>query len=261
MNLSEARDMLLSAYNDVGCYFHRLPMEDDDFIDGMAWNGILLGAARIAGDAELGVKAFRYLDILTRVGPTPFSARNFSDHCVDSAKWLPSPNINGLWYYAREQSMAGPFGVIFANQCGGSQVAIPETLVKMKAHALCVLGLVFGVLARQFPYFRQHLNTVFTAHLICKRKPAFTMLWATEENPYFSYIAGKKITVSYPDVYRTTSMEERVEENVVPLANAKPSAWIFRRDPFVRYILNGAPFGRAYVPIWQVVGEYLQQSL
>jgi hypothetical protein len=237
MNTAEARDLLVSSYDrDTGIYYHEIPKRDTDLIDGMA-----------------------YLSMLTKVGPTPLSARNYATKQVN-AKWLPS-SVDGFWYYPKEQAFAGPAGVIFANNQGGVQVDIPTSTTLRNAKLMVMGGFLFGIVAKWSESIRSSLNSMFTAHLILGKKLSSTMLWACDENPFFSYIAKKRCSVPYPPTSRYTTPEESVEKNIVPLANAEPSAWVFRRDPFKRYIPNGVPVDKQYTPIWQVVGDYLQSTL
>jgi hypothetical protein len=260
MITSEARDILISAYDkDTGIYYHEFPKRDTDFIDGMAWNSLALAAAKIRNDQELINLSFRYLTMLTKVGPTPLAARNYATKQVND-KWLPS-SIDGYWYYPKEQAFAGPAGVIFANSLGGVQVDIPTDATTRNAKLMTAVGFLFGIVAKWSENIRSSLNSMFTAHLILGKRPASTMLWACEENPFFSYIAKKKCSVPYPPTTRYTAPEESIEKSVVPLANAEPSAWVFRRDPFKRYLPGGDPVDKQYVPIWQVVGDYLQASI
>ena len=49
-------------------------------------------------------------------------------------------------------------------------------------------------------------------------------------------------------------------DDVVEMRYAKPSPWIFRRDPLVKY--TGTPHPDIeYTPIARLVGEYLQMTL
>jgi hypothetical protein len=104
---------------------------------------------------------------------------------------------------------------------------------------------------------------MFMAYLVSKNKPASSMFWMAEENPFFSYICGKKCDVAYPANVRFVNGKETTKKSIVPFQRAKPSIWPFRRDPFNNYedAGNGELESDSYIPIYQVVGDYLQSTL
>lgn len=263
VTLNELRDEVISAFHPENfCYSHTVPfVYDGGFIDGMAWTGILCGAALKAGDGEVAELANKYLLNLLNVGK---DARHYAP-LQAASDWVESKNMPGFWYAVKPQSFAGPAALRFAVQCGGHIVVPPYLDVMSTAKLYTWAGRVYGALVRYFNPFnlRQHINSIWTAYLITGAKVPQSMLWMCEENPYFSYIAGRKCPVAYPEAVRRKDFIETTEDSVVPLKCAKPSAWVFRRDPYKRYQVTDptSPVTIRYVRIWQLVGAYLQGLL
>ena len=256
MNTEEARKQVLEAFHlETYYYSHTLPFGYTNWIDGMAWVGILCGACHKAGDREIAQKCEKYLERLLLVGK---DARNFAPMKVTDA-WVASPTLPGYWYKEKPQAFAGPAGLRFAID-NGAHLNDPFQ-IKSQARWMVRGGFAFGYLVRWFSGLQQYLNSMFTAHLILGERPASSMLWLCEENPFFSFIAGKKCSVTYPDMRRTSGGHGEGRDHIVPLAQCKPSAWIFRRDPKDEYIREGVSQGSAYTPAAQLVGDYLQSVL
>lgn len=256
MNTQEARDLVLSAFEPNNYYFSQmLPFGYTNWIDGMAWVGLLCGASYKAGDTELAQKCELYLNRLMEVGP---DARNFAPLPVTS-EWVKSEKLPGMWFKQKPQSFAGPVGFRFAIDCG-AHLNDPFH-VKNKARWMTRGGWAFGYLVKYFSWLRQHVNSMFLAYLVLEERPPSSMLWLCEENPFFSYIAGKKCSVDYPNMARTSEGYSVDTDDIVPLSECKPSAWIFRRWPKSRYVREGSPQGARYTPTAQVVGDYLQSTL
>ena len=260
MTTAEARQKVLEAFeSSTFCYSQVLPLQYTDFIDGMAWVGLLCGASRLVGDKELAKICENFLSRLLAVGP---DARNFAPKQVTS-EWIKSPSLEGFWYREKPQSFAGPAGLRFAIDCGAP--LNDPFQIKSKSRMMTLFGGLFGfALSHSIPWLseglRQHINSMFLAYLVLGKRPATSLLWLCEGNPFFSYIAGIKCSVEYPD---PTSMSEghTVEENaLVPLKDRKPSSWIFRDWVKSRYVREGT-VSQTYTPIWQVVGDYLQSKL
>lgn len=253
---SPARPKVLEAFNKDNFYYsHVLPAKFSDFIDGMAWTGILCGAALKVNDIEIADLCRGYIRNILKVGK---DARNYAPLQVKE-DWVPSTTMPGFWYTVKPQAFAGPAALTFANNCGAG---IETDLdVKLQAKMMVAGGFFYGILAKHISALRQHIDSMWFAHLMLNKKPSSTMLWMTEENPLFAYIAGKKQTVTYPDPHRFTEGVTAAEKSIVPLKDCEPSAWIFRRDPFNRYTRAGIPMQQEYTPIWQLVGDYLQDSL
>jgi hypothetical protein len=256
METKEARELVLSAFNPDNYYFSQvLPFGYTNWIDGMAWVGLLCGASYKVGDTELAEKCELYLNRLMHVGP---DARNFAPMPV-TEEWIKSTKIEGIWFKQKPQSFAGPAGLRFAID-NGAHLNDPFQ-IKGSARRMVFCGWAFGYLVRWIHWLRQHINSMFLAHLILDKRPASSMMWMCEENQFFSYIARKKCSVEYPPLNRTSSGHTVETDEIVPLAECKPSSWIFRRWPKSRYLREGTPQSSRYTPWWQVVGDYLQSTL
>jgi len=256
MNTEEARAQVVAAfYPDTGGYSHVLPRSYKDFIDGLAWVGMGWAASLVAKDTEVAALCQRFVETLLKVGP---NARNFAPFQVKD-DWKSSSSVAGLWYTEKPQEFAGPAALEYAIRCG-APIKSPFD-VRSKAKTLVATAGVFGCLCRWFEFPRQHLDSVWLAHLVLGKKPASGLLWTVEENPLFSFIAGKKCSAAYPVLKRFKNGSEKTEKKVVPLSNAKPSAWVFRRDPFKRYVPEGELNEEAYTPVAQLVGDWLQSTL
>lgn len=260
MDVLEARSQVLEAIHPDNFYYsHVLPPAYTNWIDGLAWGSLARGAALLKRDWEVASLFFEYTQRLMSVGK---DARNYAPHPVQEG-WLPSSTMPGFWYRQKPQSFAGPASLKWANRCANlarrPQVEDPFEIDRA-ARWMVATGWLWGQLCWWFKYPRQHLNSVWLAHLYLGRRPHRGLLWTTQENPFFSYIGGIPCRVNPPETYRTVGGYEVVRKKVVPLSRCEPSAWIFRRDPFVEYVRIGEPAQR-YTPIWWLVSEYLQSLL
>lgn len=256
VDLEVVRQEVLDAFEvSTGYYFHRIPHRYENFIDGMAWVGILSGACHLVGDDELAWKCDRYLRTLVEVGR---DARNFAPVRVGDS-WRKSESLPGYWYREKPQVNAGPLGLAFAKK-QGAEVSVPDYLQEKVDSALKLRYLAwgFGWLVKYFSWGRQHINTMFLPFLLKGDIPPSTMEWLAEENPFFSYIFGKRCNVEYPSLEKLDGKGEE-SGSVVPLVEADPSSWIFRRDPFQR--AGGSQTGVRYVRTAELVGRYLQSLL
>ena len=251
------REKVLNAYDpDTGYFYSSIPHVYNEYIDGMAWNTVLIAACRKDGDFEHAGLAERYVQTIIDVGK---DARTFAPMQVDD-DWIASTNIPGLWYIEKPQSHAGPLGLKFAMD-NGAKLNVPDYLKEKGKSSikLTMLGWVFGYAVRRISSLKQHINTMFTAYLAKGKKPSRSMRWMYEENPYYSYIGGKKCSDEYPDMRKLVNKTSTKSKTVVPMKFTKPSTWIFRRDPFLRY--EGDHSGQEYVPIARLSAEYLQMTL
>ena len=249
------QEMLDAFHDDHFYYYHTSNKEYSDFIDGMAWVGIMTGVAYKLRHMDLAMKGEGYLKNILAVAP---DARNYAPIKVND-KWQASNNMPGFYFREKPQSYAGPFGLSYAIS-QGADIDNPFD-VDGVAKTMTSLGLFFGVLVKHLSFLEQHINTIWLAHLHRRKRPAGTMLWMCEENPFYSYIAGKKCDAKYPDPRRYENGRNEETKKVQPLHKCKPSTWIFRRNPCDHYIKEGAPFDWAYTRIWQYVGEGLQSLL
>jgi len=257
MDLQEARQRVLEAFNDSDYYYnHQIPYGYTNFIDGMAWVGLLCGACHLVNDEKLAEKCEGYLKNLLKVGP---DARNYAPMQV-SSDWIKSETMEGYWYRKKPQAFAGPAALQFAIYCG-AKLDNPFN-VKIRAWIMRLLNPAFGYLVRWFHWFRQHIDSQFLAHLINASKPPKSMLWMCETNQFFSYIAGIECEPCYPEVWKRFQNGDTGDvDYVVHLSERKPSAWIFRSWPKGKYTGTPPYEAKSYTPTAQVVGEYLQQHL
>ena len=255
--LQIVRTKVLDAYDsDTGYYYSTIPHVYNEFIDGMAWNTPLIAACYKVGDLELAAKAEKYVQTIINVGK---DARTFAPHKVDD-EWLESSSIPGMWYKEKPQSHAGPLGLKFAMD-NGAQLMVPDYLKEKweSGIKLTKIGWAFGFSVKYISGLKQHINTMFSAYLAKGKKPSWTMRWMYKENPYFSYIGRKKCVVEYPDMHKLNNVKKTKCKKVVDMKYAKPTTWIFRRDPLTKY--EGDKSDREYTPIARLTGEYLQMSL
>ena len=256
METEQVREEVLKAFHPETYYYSQfLPFGYTNWIDGMAWVGLLCGASYRVGDRELAGKCELYLNRLMIVGK---DARNFAPMQVED-NWLPSKSLPGYWFKQKAQSFAGPTGLRFAID-NGAQLNDPF-LIKNQARWMVQGGWAFGYLVRWVRWLHQYLNSMFTAYLILGERPASSMLWLCEENPFFSFIAGKKCLGTYPDMRRTSGGYTEERDHIVPLVQCKPNAWIFRRGPYSEYVREGVTQDASYTPTAQLVADYLQSTL
>lgn len=244
MDFESARSEVIQAFDPVtSCYYHMTDHRHHGFIDGMAWVGLMTGAAKRYGDKCLEELGTTYLTTLLKVGT---DARNYARYRVND-EWISSINIAGYWFLRKPQAFAGPAGLHYAGLGAKPQC-------KWMLLAAWVYGLTY-------PLFESHLNSIMLAHLIHDKKPPSTMRKLYESNPFYAAIAGIKSAVKYPSIYRYTQATTEKRNEIQPFELCEPSSWPFRRNPYNWYTSAGEPQQEGYVPIWQVVGEYLQRMI
>jgi len=256
-SIDVVRSKVFEAYDDdTGYFYSEIPHRYNGYIDGMAWNTVLIGACRKIGDIELAVKAERYVQTIIDVAD---DARTYAPHQEDKS-WKMSPNIPGYWYKEKPQSHAGPLGLKFAMD-NGAQLNVPYYLQEKwrSSMKLTKIGWAFGYSVRYITALRQHINTMFTAYLAKGKKPPRSMRWMYEENPYYSYIGGKKCEIEYPDMHKMENKKKTKCKDVQHMKYTKPTTWIFRRDPYAKY--EGTKGNLEYTPIARLAAEYLQRTL
>jgi hypothetical protein len=254
------RDKVLTAFSTSNGYYfyHRTPHEYENFIDGMAWIGILCGAAWRAGDKEVAGTCETYLENIIRVGP---DARNFMPVRIKETQ-VESDTMPGYWYTQKAQSYAGPIALAWASSQGASFQGGDDLIDRgwKAARTLTKWGWAFGFLAKHIDWFVQHINTMHLAYLLRSKKPASSMAWMSFDNPFYQYIWGKKLETEYPPMWRDPAGFSEKRKTPVPLKDRKPSSWFFRNDPRVLYQRSHArkvPGAPEYTPVCQLVMEYL----
>lgn len=251
------RTEVLSAFDpESGCYSHELPRRYSNFIDGMAWVGVMCGCALKVGDIELAAACRRYLVTLIEVGA---DARNYAP--MEREGWKPSTTIPGYWYKEKPQSFAGPAGLAFANQCGADieLVWVPDIMSTAKMYVS--LGWVFGYACRWVSALRQHVNSIMLAHLVAGQRPASSLSFLNYDNPFYSAISGVSRETDYATPLREWSEEKTVDgSGLVPMRDRKPNAWIFRNWPYTRYTGSGTLSSWYYTPTACLCGAYLQAA-
>jgi len=198
----DIRDRVISAFRpeEGYTYSHRLPFRYSNFIDGMAWVGMLCGAARIAQDWELIELTEGYLINLLLVGP---DARNFGPTAKTSPEWERSAHMPGYSYKVKPQSFAGPAALRWAVSKGArvDLSLVPD--VTRTARALCLVSPLFGLLVKHIKSLRQHVNSVMFAHLLTDSNTPSTMKFLEIKNPVYQYI-GSGAVVDTDFVYPNT---------------------------------------------------------
>jgi hypothetical protein len=256
----EARVEVIKAFDsETGYFYNKTPYCYDQFIDGLAWVGTFVGACLKVGDTEGANRGITYCSNILLVGK---DARTYAPTQV-KPEWKASTTMPGFWYYEKPQEAAGPLGLKIALNHGATITVPPYMNDKItSALSLTRYGWAFGVVARYVKAIRGHANAMFMAYLASGKKPPSTMLWLCEENPFFSAIAGKKCDVTYPPRRRFVQGKTKTVNRVVALQNTEPCIWPFRRDPFSCYYDAGSGelTDDAYVPVYKVVGDYLQSG-
>jgi len=258
MNPEIARREILASFDKYYCYSNSIPFEHNGFIDGMAWIGVLCGACHLAKDEELIHKTEVYLSTLMNIGK---DARTFAPHRI-SSDWKISKIESRLYYKEKPQSFVGPAGLLFAIQCG-SKINNPYN-IKDTAKFYADWSNFYGYLLR-IPwlgkkYARQHLNSVMLGCLVSKKKPGKSLRWICESNPFYAYIAGKKMEVECPPDGKYISSDEIEHKDIQPINKRKPSSWIWKQWPTKEFKPKGNPIKR-YTPVAYLAAHYLQQTL
>jgi len=186
------RDQVVSAFipDDGYTYSHKLPFQYSNFIDGMAWVGMLCGAARIKEDCELIELTEGFINNLLLVGP---DARNFGPTGKVSSDWLHSGKMPGFSYKRKPQAFAGPAAVHWAVSKGAriDLNRVPD--VSGTARFMCATAWLYGHLIKPVPALRQHINSVMFAHLMLGKTPPSSMRFLAKDNPVYQYIFGTHV--------------------------------------------------------------------
>jgi len=160
-------DEVLAAFNPDNFYYYSTDKKEySNFIDGMAWCGLLLGACLSCGDTtalKIAAMCTEYLRNIMNVGPDArtYAPEQVTDSCTESTS-MPS-----MWYKQKPQSFAGPAGLHFAVS-QGAQLDNPFDIMG-QAKLFTSMGWLFGY-ALSWPivgkWLRQHINSVWLAYLI-----------------------------------------------------------------------------------------------
>lgn len=227
------RDRVIQAFwkvEGVTYFSHEEPFHLTNFIDGMAWLGVLAGAARIAKDPEVEGLCVAWLNTLSQVGP---DARNFSPRNLDDS-WVPSESIPGLWYKPKPQSFAGPAALHWAYSLDVpvevENIPAPYTYAQL----LCWVADWYGKAVKHFEFLRQHINSLMFAHLLLRKRPPNSLIFAAKDNPLYSYLFGIPCNAVYSD---------------------RAGAWPAKN------VWGAGEKDQVYTPVCQLAAEYLQSSL
>ena len=229
----DIRDQVAEAFREEERfgYSHVQPFQYTNFIDGMAWVSMLMGASVIKGDDELITLTQGYVGTLLSVGN---NARNFAPANKAPSGWYYSPIYPMYSFKRKAQSFAGPSALAWAVKMGARVDLRRLVDVSKQSKWLCRISLPFGYAIRYIPSLRQHINSVMFAHLMLGKIPSKSMLFLAKDNPVYSYIFGIKCSATYPIT----------------------GPW-----PAKDYPGSDKPVNNKYVPLCSLVGEYLQSSL
>jgi hypothetical protein len=277
---SDVRDEVLAAINKENGYYYHQKIDGDQpycynggFIDGLSWMSRCWGACLLVGDIEIASLCEKFCKTILTVGA---DARNYAPLQADT-DWVASTKIPGMWYVAKENYFDGPGALQWAIKCGAKidnplkvQI-IPGIRVSVMTAARwqIKLGRLFGWWYKKTHTWTpaiigdRQIEPVWMSYLLLGEKVPDSMLWMCEENPWYSFIAGKKCDVSYPLTRQFMNSTSLMKSNVVPLQRTKPNAWIFKRSPFSEYSDGGG--GQlsdvSYTPVWKLVADYCQSTL
>jgi len=233
-------------------YSQFIPWQMTDYIDGLCHLSILLGAMTKYGKAPLDLHELtsQWIIQLDMLG---VFVRN-----VSPVKPNPSwTEHKGVWVKAKPQSFAGPAALHWA----APNTAWKNGRPTVTAWTMVLTAPLFGYLVKPISGLRQHINSVFLAHLLLGKKPPRSMSWLAEWNPFYSYIYGRKCEVTWPTNRRTSAGYEEEKNLPQALAFRKPGSWPVKQWPYKNYIRSGAPVNRYYTPVCELACLYLQETL
>jgi hypothetical protein len=167
-----------------------------------------------------------------------------------------------MYYKKKPQSFAGPVGLQLAID-NGANLQTPFSIherayLYTKIAWLYALVLEWPIIGK---WMRQHLNSMWLAHLLVGKKPPKNLLWTARYNPFYSYIAGIKMDVEIPPDTRYTNGYTIERKYVVRLCERKPSSWIWRNWPKSEYMPEGKISDWSYTPIAYLAAKYFQETL
>lgn len=257
--IEEVRQEVIAAVRPDEAYatIQILPFQYTNWIDGMAWCGITCGACLKYGDAEIADLLTRYLINLILVGT---DARSFATEPVDDS-WVRSTNMTDFWYRKKPQSFAGPVGLYYAIDCGAGITPGWVKAPHFTAKVFTWLAPWFGHLVKHFEWLRQHVNSMFLAHLLLGRKPPQSMQWLAHDNPFYLYLYRIPLETEWPDLHKYSEAHIEERQDFVPFEEREPDSWVAKNWPYHRYVRTGTAFERHYVPFCELASRYLQATL
>lgn len=265
--LIKNRTKVMEAFNNKGEFFHVRHCKTGGYthtnmIDNPAWLGFLCGAAYLYKDYELASKCSNWLYKCLSFGK---DTRNFGTvKCTYNWEW---DEEQSLYYTTKEWYSDHKQGLQFAINCGAI-LENPHSDTMRNAALIRLISPLFAYIYK-YRWFRESSltrrfkpNSIFGAYLLVNKYPPKCLEYLCEENPFFSAISGKLCNIEYPIPRRFIDGDEVPTEKIMPLACTEPCAWLFRRDPYRKYITKLGVYGDfEYTPVSEVTGEYLQRAL
>jgi hypothetical protein len=164
------------------------------------------------------------------------------------------------WYLKKAQAFAGPAGLYFAIDQGAQIDPVWVKDPRFTAKLFTWGASWFGWLVKRFGWFKQHVNSMFFAHLLLNKKPPKSMYWLAYDNPFYLYIYGEKYTTEWPQLYKWSSEKFTPSKEPVKLVNRDTHVWVAKSWPYTAY-MGGGTVRWEYSPICELATRYLQEKL
>jgi len=255
-----------------GMISQTIPWVPSGYIDGMFHVAMLVGAS---DDAEIRIAGVSWLNMLARMGP---DARNFYHTSLENQyPWLREWELRGEYRVkVASQSFAGPAALCWAQRrgllkdynvrrsysgvkllCKGYNVDSPYS----KAKFLCYCAWAFGYIVRWMPALKQHINTMFLAHLLMEECPPSSMKWLAYDNPFYLYLYGEKHKTEWPVMSKYSEGNRVDTKSPSKFCERAPGSWVAKNYCMTQYLKIGEVYPSAFTPVCQYVVSCLQDSL
>jgi len=240
------REKVLSSFK-TG-YSQVIPFRYSNYIDGLFHISMLCGAAHIVGDKVVWSASKKWITQLLELSD---EARNFAPIQV-GPDWEP---CDGWWIKRKKQSFAGPAALWWASEY--TELPLPFNPIP-QAEFMVKFGWLFGWLNR-FDLLNQHMNSIFMAYMVLRKRPPASMKWLAYDNPFYLWIYGEKWEGNFPGP-KMSGGEVQKTTNPVAFSQRAPGSWPAKNRPNKMYFRRGDPVIE-YTPICELICSYLQGGL
>ena len=257
------------GFGEYGTYSPIVGQDQVDYIDGLFHMSMLIYAIsqlppeKLEGGyiptlPDLYTSAKGWIHNLLQFAKPGKFPRAFATRPIDD-KYIPTEKAPYFVRYGNP-AFAGPaaFHLVALLFWGKDLEAVKKPT--LQAWMMCKAAPAFGYLVRRLSFLRQHVSSMFLAHMLMEKRPPNSMRWLAYENPLYLYQYGVKWFAKWPQTYRQAGSIEETVSGYSSFKDRKPGQWPAKNLPDKVYIGRGAPT-KKYRPLCRLVCTLLQETI